>query len=56
MSVVPPLLDDDGYAEGRAGNPGNSRCSITKACDGLETMIRAKTEANVYTVAVVSGT
>ena len=36
MSAVPPLLDDDGYAEGRAGNPGGSRCSVTEARGRLE--------------------
>lgn len=56
MSAVPPLLDNDGHAGGRAGSPEDSRCSITKACGRLEAMIRAKLEANVYTVAVVDGT
>jgi len=39
---VSPLLDDDGYAEGRTSNSGNSRCSSAEACGRLEVMTVAK--------------
>lgn len=54
MSAVPPLLDDDGYTEGRAGNPGNSRRSVTEACGRLEAVIGAKPEASVHAMVVVN--
>lgn len=33
---MPPLLDDDGYAERPTGISGNSRSSFTKTCGRLE--------------------
>lgn len=46
MSVMPSLLDDDGYAQGRTSSPGNHRRAAAEACGRLEVTVKLEARRN----------